>query len=34
VVRELSPEILAQYDRPLGYDPVITVDTTRPTEPA
>ncbi|MFG2723981.1 AAA family ATPase [Streptomyces canus] len=33
VVRELSPEVLAQYDRPLGYGPVITVDTTRPTDP-
>ncbi|MFG3115559.1 AAA family ATPase [Streptomyces sp. NPDC048197] len=34
VVRELSPEALTQYDRPLGYGPVITVDTTRPTDPS
>ncbi|MER8057651.1 MULTISPECIES: AAA family ATPase [unclassified Streptomyces] len=33
VVQELRPEILDQYDRPLGYGPVITVDTTRPTDP-
>jgi hypothetical protein len=33
VVRQLSPEVLAQYDRSLGYEPVITVDTTRPTDP-
>jgi len=34
VIRELPPEALAQYDRPIGYGPVITVDTTRPTDPA
>ncbi|MET8191556.1 MULTISPECIES: AAA family ATPase [unclassified Streptomyces] len=34
VVHELRPEVLAQYDRPLGYGPVITVDTTRPTDPS
>jgi predicted kinase len=33
VVHELSADVLAQYDRPLGYGPVITVDTTRPTDP-
>ncbi|MGX1475963.1 UNVERIFIED_CONTAM: hypothetical protein RKD50_004771 [Streptomyces canus] len=33
MVRQLSPEALAQYDRSLGYEPVITVDTTRPTDP-
>ncbi|MDT0347144.1 AAA family ATPase [Streptomyces litchfieldiae] len=32
VVHELSPDVLAQYDRPLGYGPVITVDTTRPAD--
>ncbi|MYR02204.1 AAA family ATPase [Streptomyces sp. SID6137] len=34
VVHELRPEALAQYDRPLGYGTVITVDTTRPTDPS
>jgi predicted kinase len=33
VVHELSPEVLAQYDRPVGYGPVLAVDTTRPTDP-
>ena len=32
VVRELTAEVLAQYDRPLGQGPVTTVDTTRPTD--
>jgi predicted kinase len=32
VVHELSPEVLAQYG-PVGYGPVIAVDTTRPTDP-
>ncbi|MER6304671.1 hypothetical protein [Streptomyces sp. NPDC001657] len=31
---ELRFPLLAQYDRPLGYGPVITVDTTRPTDPS
>ncbi|MFK0141050.1 hypothetical protein [Streptomyces murinus] len=34
VVHELRPEVLAQYDRPLGYGTVITVDTTRPADPS
>jgi predicted kinase len=33
VVHELPPEVLAQYDRPVGYGPVIEVDTTIPTDP-
>jgi chloramphenicol 3-O-phosphotransferase len=34
VVHEPSPEVPAQYDRPLGYGPVIEVDTTGPTDPS
>jgi predicted kinase len=33
VVHELSPEVVAQYDRPVGNGPVIEVDTTGPTDP-
>ncbi|MFF3515383.1 AAA family ATPase [Streptomyces sp. NPDC002573] len=32
VVHELSAEVLAEYDQPLGYGPVINVDTTQPTD--
>lgn len=32
VMRELPADLLAQYDRPLGYGPVITVDTTHSTD--
>lgn len=33
VVHELPREVLAQYDRPVGYGSVIEVDTTVPTDP-
>jgi predicted kinase len=34
VVTSLTPEVLAEYDRPLGLGEVITVDTTRPVDVA
>jgi predicted kinase len=32
VFREVPPEVVALSDRPIAYGPVITVDTTRPTD--
>jgi hypothetical protein len=32
VVTELSPEMLAEFDGPIGRGPVIEVDTTRPVD--
>ncbi|HEY2708346.1 MAG TPA: AAA family ATPase [Caulobacteraceae bacterium] len=32
VVSELTPELLAQFDRPVGLGPVVEVDTTRPVD--
>ncbi|MFD8723162.1 AAA family ATPase [Streptomyces sp. NPDC059629] len=32
VWRELPPDVLARYDRPVGIGPVLTVDTTRPVD--
>ena len=32
VFREIPPEVIALSDRPIGYGPVIRVDTTRPTD--
>ena len=32
VIKSLSPELLAEFDGPVGIGPVIPVDTTRPVD--